>query len=80
MTCREFTEFLADYLAGELPESQHTAFAAHLASCPACATYMKSYAQTVRLAKTAYAEPDDPVPDDAPDELAQAILAARRPK
>ncbi len=78
MTCREVTEFFAEYLAGELPPEQHRVFTEHLDGCPACVAYLKSYEETVRLGKAAFSQPDEPVSDDIPEELVQAILAARR--
>jgi anti-sigma factor RsiW len=36
LTCREFAEFLSDYLSRELPAAECAAFEAHLVECPAC--------------------------------------------
>jgi anti-sigma factor RsiW len=49
-------------------------FERHLAVCPSCVAYLKTYEQTILLAKAAA---DDPVPPDVPDSLVRAILAAR---
>jgi len=76
MTCREFVEFLNDYLSGELPDTARAGFEAHLAHCMNCTAYLKTYRQTVRLAKEVCAEPEGPVPDDVPEELLRAILEA----
>jgi anti-sigma factor RsiW len=78
MTCREFIEFLRAYLSGELSESERSVFEAHLAECPDCVAYLESYGATLTLGKAAYAATDDPVPADVPEELVQAILAARK--
>ena len=43
--------------------------------CPSCVAYLKTYEQTVLLAK---ASAQDPVPDEIPEPLVQAILEARR--
>jgi len=77
MTCRELVEFLADYMAGELPAKVRRVFEAHLAECPECATYLRGYADAIRLAR-ACAETDDAVPAEVPERLVRAILAARR--
>jgi anti-sigma factor RsiW len=77
MTCREFTEFLATYLEGALPAEQRTLFEAHIEGCAACVRYLRSYRETMRLGRGAFT-PDEPVPDEVPEELVQAILAARR--
>jgi anti-sigma factor RsiW len=78
MTCREVTEFLSEYLSGDLPSAQRAAFETHLEICPACVTYLQSYRDTVALGKRVFGHPDDPVADDVPEDLVQAILAARR--
>jgi anti-sigma factor RsiW len=75
LTCRELTEFLADYFAGELGPDGRSLFEGHLADCPDCVAYLRSYAETMRLAKDAYG--DEPVPAGVPEQLIRAILAAR---
>ena len=78
MTCREFVEFLMSYLDDELDETTSAVFQAHLGGCRACRTYMDDYRKTVELGRVACTEPDGPVPEDAPEDLVQAILQARR--
>lgn len=78
MTCREFTAFLADYLAGGLPDHQREEFHAHLAACPSCVAYMNTYQETIRLGRAALRPADKDVPEEVPEELVQAILSARR--
>jgi len=78
VTCRELVEFLDDYLSGSLPEAQRASFNAHLAQCPSCVAYMKTYEASVRLGRAALTHSDDPVAKKAPERLIQAILAARR--
>ena len=36
MTCREFAEFLSDYLSGELSPETRAQFEGHLTVCPNC--------------------------------------------
>ncbi len=78
MNCREVVEFLMEYLSGELPPDQRQAFDDHLKACPDCVTYLKGYEDTVKLGKAAFRSPNERVPDEVPEELVQAILAARR--
>jgi anti-sigma factor RsiW len=78
MTCREFIDFLDDYVDGALPAAQRLFFDEHLAGCLDCQTYLESYKRTVRLGKLALADGDGPVPADVPESLVRAILAARR--
>ncbi len=78
MNCREFVEFLMEYLDGELPQAQVTIFRAHMDDCPGCETYLDTYRETVRLGREVCGDPEGPVPEDVPEALVSAILAARR--
>lgn len=78
MTCAEFTAFLDEYIAGQLPAAVRTAFEAHLAECSACIAYLHSYRETIKLAKAAFAPVDQAVPDAVPDQLLKAMLTAQR--
>lgn len=78
MTCREFAEFIADFLDGTLPASQRTEFDGHLARCRNCARYLDGYRQSIALGKQAFSALDDPVPADVPEDLVEAIARARR--
>ena len=78
MNCREFTEFLHEYLFGNLPAGERAAFENHLAECPWCVAYLDSYQMTIQLEQAAFAAAEDaPPPADAPEELIRAILQAR---
>jgi anti-sigma factor RsiW len=78
MNCREFTEFLHEYLFGNLPAAERSEFEGHLAECPWCVAYLDSYRKTILLGKAAFADSgEDSPPADAPEELIQAILHAR---
>ncbi len=76
MTCREFVEFLHEYLSDELPADLRIAFDRHLAGCADCTAYLRTYEETIRLANAVCAEPEGPVPDGVPEELVRSILAA----
>jgi anti-sigma factor RsiW len=70
-------DFLGDYVAGTLETRERTAFEAHLAECPACIDYVRSYREAIRLAKDSLTPVDDA--DGAlPAELVDAILDATR--
>ena len=78
MNCREFTEFLHEYLFGTLPAEERAEFEKHLAECPWCVAYLDSYKKTIRLEQGAFADAEEGLPPaDAPEELIQAILHAR---
>lgn len=78
MTCREFAEFIAEYLAGELSQDTRAQFEHHLTVCPNCVAYLSNYRDVVALGRPAFADDDVAVPGDVPDDLVQAILASRR--
>jgi anti-sigma factor RsiW len=78
MTCREFTEFLDAYLRGDLSPAERDEFERHLGVCSACVNYMKSYRDTIQLGKLAFTDVDASLPEDVPDDLVRAILAARQ--
>ena len=78
ITCREFVDFLMDHLEGSLDADVRSIFEGHMDDCPGCVTYLDTYRATVALGKQILCDdPDGPVPADVPDELVQAILAAR---
>jgi len=79
-TCKDFVEFLDDYLGGGLDSARLTAFNEHLAACPSCVSYMKTYQDAVRLGRGALRPSPDPVPAEVPEGLVRAILVARNPK
>ncbi len=81
MNCREFTEFLHEYLSGNLSAAEQAEFDKHLAECPWCVAYLDSYKKTILMEKAAFAAAaEGPPPADAPEELIQAILRARSVK
>lgn len=78
MTCREFADFIADYISGELESNVRTSFEQHLAICPNCVAYLSNYRDTIALGRHAFADDDAALPDGVPDGLVDAILATRR--
>ena len=75
LTCQQLIDFIMSYLDDELPSDQRVEFDRHMAACPSCVDYLKTYEKTVLLAKSCG---DDPVPDEVPESLVQAILEARK--
>ena len=80
LTCREFIDFLDDYVDGQLAADVRSKFERHLKDCPYCVDYLKTYRGTISLAREAcLADPSLPAPDNVPEELIQAILDSRSP-
>ena len=78
MTCREFADFIGDYLSGELSADVLASFERHLSRCENCEKYLAGYRESVQLGKLALSDVDDAPPADVPQDLVDAILAARR--
>ncbi len=76
LSCREFIEFLNEYVDLELEPRRRAVFDRHLGICPDCTAYLDSYRKTMQLSVTALKGgvlPQQPIPE----ELVRAILAAR---
>lgn len=80
LSCKEVGDFLMAFLDKELPEAQQDEFARHIAMCPPCAEYMRTYQDTIKLCKGALNEPCASVEpsEKPPEKLIAAILASRK--
>ena len=78
MTCREFADFMMDYLTGELPAPVKVRFEDHLRVCENCQRYLESYRQSIALGQQAFNDLDEAASRRVPERLIQAILSARR--
>lgn len=78
LTCKEFDDFMIDYLDGELPVWQKTLCWLHVKMCRECANFVRQYRRTVALEKNAFDSADDPLPDSVPEELVKAALTRRK--
>jgi anti-sigma factor RsiW len=76
MTCREFADFLDDYLSAGLPPAVLAAFEHHLDLCVNCVTYLEQYRQSIALGRRAFEATGGEVPGDVPEDLIRAILEA----
>jgi len=75
LTCREVSDFLGAYFAGEIGPGARVLFDEHLAACPDCRIYVSQYRTTQRLAQAAF--DTDALEAGVPEDLVQAILAAQ---
>jgi predicted anti-sigma-YlaC factor YlaD len=76
MTCRELTDFLCDYLTGELPDHVSGTFEGHLRQCGDCREFLAQYRCTAAAGGRAFADPA--ARPALPEDLVSAILAAVR--
>lgn len=78
ITCQQVIDFIAEYFDGDLDAVQLHEFERHMAVCPSCVNYLRSYQATVRLGKAAMQTPDQPASGPFPEGLVRAIAAARQ--
>lgn len=77
ITCEEFEDFILAHLEDELPKRQEAVFQLHLKMCRECREYLEAYRTSIELAKDAYTLDDADLPDEVPEDLVKAVLAAR---
>jgi anti-sigma factor RsiW len=73
MNCREMSEFLDRYVAGELEPEVLTEFEHHIQKCGDCTVFVKQYRATIRLGAAAF---EQSTSAEMPEELVSAILAS----
>ncbi len=78
LTCIELERFVHDYQEGSLSPRERRTFDFHMELCPMCRVYFASYLKTIELGRRICATDDASAPAELPEELASAILAARR--
>ncbi len=80
LTCKEFDDFMVDYLDGGLPVWQKYMWWLHVKMCRECANFIRQYRRVVALGQNAFDSPDSAVPDSVPEELVMAAMAHRKSK
>ncbi len=75
LTCKEFDDFMVDYLEGGLPVWQKFMYWLHVKMCRECANFIRQYRRVIVLGQNAFDSPDSAVPDSVPEELIKAALA-----
>ncbi len=73
ISCRDFEDFIIQYLENELPWSKHFIFKTHLKVCKECRDYLDAYRLSMEVTKEAMAQEELPA---VPEDLVKAILAA----
>lgn len=77
ITCRELEDFILAYLDGDLPYNQNFTIKLHLKGCRECRDHLAAYRTTIAITRRLYKGPDGLVPDNVPEDLIDASLAAR---
>ena len=76
LTCQQLLNYLSDYVEGRLPAGEVARLQEHLAACPHCVAYLHSFQATLAACQSLQAAEFEKLPS-MPEELVQAILAAR---
>ena len=74
-TCRDLTEFLAEYVGGELDTAIRDNFEAHIARCPDCVVFIAQYRRTIQVSHAAF---DEVQSEPLPEALVKAIVSAMK--
>ena len=78
MTCRRFIEMIDEYLAASSSDDDRAECESHLATCPYCRDYLKTYRDTIGLLKDALAKtPNAQISPEVAQTLAKAVTEAR---
>ena len=81
LTCKEFDDFMVDYLDGDLTVWQKFMCWLHVKMCRECASFIQQYQKVIKFGQSAFDAPDDdPLPDSVPEELIKAALVYRNAK
>ncbi len=80
LTCKEFDDFMVDYLEGRLPVWQKYMCWLHVKMCRECANFIRQYHRVIVLEQNAFDCPDCALPDSVPEQLVKAALAHRKAK
>lgn len=72
-TCNDALKHLVDYLEGDMDPAASQQFEAHLAACPPCVNFLKSYKSTGKVCKKALER-------EMPEEMKQSLRDFLRSK
>jgi predicted anti-sigma-YlaC factor YlaD len=77
ITCKEFEDFVLNYLEDDLSSAQRSVFELHMRLCRECRDYLAAYQRAQELGLATLGPDEEAVPDDVPEDLVKAILDAR---
>ncbi len=74
LNCKEFEQFIDDYIDGSLPENVSRKVYLHLLACGDCRSYITAYQSSIEMGKAICDKLDSEVPEDVPEELITLVL------
>lgn len=72
LTCKEFDDFLTDFVDGNLPLRQRLSMHMHLSLCKDCRDFVEEYRRALHLGRSA-CRTDESL-GEVPEALVQAVL------
>jgi len=78
ISCREFNDFVYDYVEGDLTDKQLKLFERHMRVCPMCRQYLKTYIASYKASTSILPYEDIELPASVPNELIKAIKAVKK--
>ena len=67
ISCREFEDFVREYVDGELPGTQRSVFELHMRLRRGCREYLAEYQLTMEVGSAVLGRADEPLPDTVPE-------------
>ncbi|MDP6342587.1 MAG: zf-HC2 domain-containing protein [Alphaproteobacteria bacterium] len=77
ITCEALEDFILAYLEDDLPRKQRLVFEMHLKVCRECRDYLRAYRAAMDLAKQGLEAESQVLPEEVPQDLIDAVVAAR---
>lgn len=77
ITCREFDQFIDDYLDRKLSLRQRVDMFLHRLFCSACRSYIAEYVEAKEAGESLFEDLDQEVPSEVPHELIDTIIKSR---
>lgn len=76
ISCAQFEQFMLDYHDGSLPEAQRELFERHMKLCGQCRASLRGYVRSIELGQKLFETEQGPLPDEVPDHIVTAVVAA----
>jgi len=77
ITCKEFNDFIYDYVEEYLTQEQLILFKRHMKVCPMCRNFLRTYLTAYKAKDELLPYSDLDVPVSVPQDLIDAILDVR---
>ncbi len=78
ISCKEFENFIVDYIEGTLDNRRRRLFEFHIKLCTECREYLAAYKAGMEAARQGLADDESPVPDEVPEDLVAAVIASQK--